>query len=113
MGVRVKLEAVTGKVTEVIALLNSGAESEEPRIVLPEEVAEYLELNKLSAEIAYSEKVATSAEVKLYRKTVKGTVIDNGEELTSTFLYIAVAEGLSELLLSDSAITNFSQLNMK
>ncbi|MBB5253734.1 hypothetical protein [Sulfurisphaera ohwakuensis] len=102
--VRIKLEAVTGKTAYVIALLNSGAESERPSIALPMEIAEQLELDKLKAETAYSEEATTSVEIKLYRDAVKCTLIDGNEELTSTILDVAVAEGLTEPLLSDSAI---------
>ena len=106
MGVRVKvkLEAVTGKITYVVALLNSGAESERPSIALPTSVAEELGLDELNAETAYSEEATTSVEVELYRNALKGTVVDGDEELTSTVLDAVVAEGLREPLLSDSAI---------
>ena len=106
MGVRVKikLEAVTGRSTYVVALLNSGAESERPSIALSTREAKELGLEALNAETAYSEEATTSVEVKLYRNAVKGTVVDGNEELTSTVLDVVVAEGLTEPLLSDSAI---------
>ena len=53
---------------------------------------------------AYSEEAKTSVEIKLYRKAVRGVLIDDGEEPTSTVLDVAVAEGLVEPLLSDSVI---------
>lgn len=91
-----------------MALLNSGAESPEPSIALPTEIAEELELNELKAETTYSEEATTYVEVKLYKKAIKGTLLDNGEELTSVILDVAVAEGLIEPLLSDSAIDAFN-----
>ena len=68
------------------------------------EIAEQLELDKLKAEAAYSEEATTLVEIKLYRDAVKCTLIDGNEELTSTILDVAVAECLTEPLLSDSAI---------
>jgi hypothetical protein len=46
--------------------------------------------------------------VKLYKKAVKGTLLNNGEELTSIILDVVVAEGLIEPLLTDSAIDAFN-----
>ncbi len=106
--VRIRLEAITGKSTERVALLNSGAESPEPSIVLSTEIAEELKLNELKAETTYSEEATTYVEVKLYKKAIKGTLLDNGEELTSVILDVAVAEGLIEPLLSDSPIDAFN-----
>jgi hypothetical protein len=105
--VRIRLEAITGKNTEIVALLNSGAESPEPSIVIPTEIAEELRLNELKAETAYSEEATRYVEVKLYKKAVKG-IIKNGEELTSVILDVVVAEGLIEPLLTDSAIDGFN-----
>jgi excinuclease UvrABC ATPase subunit len=105
--VRIKLEAITGKNTEIAALLNSGAESPESSIVIPTEIAEELRLNELKAETAYSEEATRYVEVKLYKKAVKG-IIKNGEELTSVILDVVVAEGLIEPLLTDSAIDAFN-----
>ena len=51
--VRIKLEAITGKNTEIVALLNSRAESSEPSIVMPTKIAEEIRLNELKAETAY------------------------------------------------------------
>jgi hypothetical protein len=73
--VRIKLEAITGKNTEIVALLNSGAESPEPSIVIPTEIAEELRLNELKAETAYSEEATRYVEVKLYKRAVKGYII--------------------------------------
>jgi hypothetical protein len=105
--VRIRLEAITGKNTEIVALLNSGAESPESSIVIPTEIAEELRLNELKAETAYSEEATRYVEVKLYKKAVKG-IIKNGEELTSVILDVVVAEGLIEPLLTDSAIDAFN-----
>jgi hypothetical protein len=106
--VRIRLEAITGKNTEIVALLNSGAESPEPSIVIPTEIAEELRLNELKAETAYSEEATRYVKVKLYKKAVKGTLLDNGEELTSVILDVVVVEGLIEPLLTDSAIDAFN-----
>ena len=106
--VRIRLEAITGKNTEIVALLNSGAESPEPSIVIPTEIAEELRLNELKAETAYSEEATRYVEVELYKKAVKGTLLDNGEELTSVILDVVVVEGLIEPLLTDSAIDAFN-----
>jgi hypothetical protein len=106
--VRIRLEAITGKNTKIVALLNSGAESPEPSIVIPTEIAEELRLNELKAETAYSEEATRYVEVKLYKRAVKGTLLDNGEELTSVILDVVVVEGLIEPLLTDSAIDAFN-----
>ena len=83
--VRIRLEAITGKSTEIVALLNSGAESPEPSIALPTEIAEELKLNELKAEITYSEEATTYVEVKLYKKAIKGTLLDKWRRVNFSY----------------------------
>ncbi|ACP45124.1 hypothetical protein YG5714_0844 [Sulfolobus islandicus Y.G.57.14] len=83
--VRIRLEAITGKSTEIVALLNSEAESPEPSIALPTEIAEELKLNELKAEITYSEEATTYVEVKLYKKAIKGTLLDKWRRVNFSY----------------------------
>jgi len=95
LAVRVRVRVSWGsRAKTVVALVNSGAESEEPVIVLRPEDAEELGLPLKDFDIV---------EVELASGRTHG-LISKGNALSSTPAYLVVDEGLTEPLITDATI---------
>jgi len=105
MAVRIKLR-VRSRVNEIIspALVNSGYESDVPELLLPEQVAEALELYPGVREAVVERyRVAGGSEIRLLRLKGAGEVevLTEGRSSSPVTCDIVVSEGEEELIISD------------
>ena len=106
MAVRVRVRVSWGsRAKTVVALVNSGAESEEPVIVLRPEDAEELGLPLKDFDIVEVELASGRTHGLISKGRVKVELLDDqGNALSSTPAYLVVDEGLTEPLITDATI---------
>jgi len=107
MVVRVKLRVSRGGRAKVVtALVSSGAESEEPVVVLkPEDAVELGFSLKSDFDIIEVELASGKTQCLISKSKVKVELLDDsGNVLSTTQAYIAVDEGLTEPLITDATI---------
>jgi len=106
VGVRVKiLLEIYGKEHEIIALLNSGYESEEPEIALPKDIAEKLGLWP-PKEFHLDEALTAGGSISVYTLKEKARMkikLDERETKPVDCL-VVISPTLPEPIISDSAI---------
>lgn len=106
MVVRVRIRVSHGgrSVTAVV-LVNSGAESDEPTVVLRPEVAEELGLTLDSFDIVEVELASGRTHSLISKERVRVELLDEeGRVLSSTSAYLVVDEDLTEPLITDATI---------
>jgi len=108
LAVRVRLRIVregSGRSWELIALVNGGAESEEPVVVVDPEVAESLGFSINDFELIEVELASGKTHNLISKEKVRVELLDDeGNALSSTRAYLAVDENLTEPLITDATI---------
>ncbi len=108
MAVRVKVRIVrenNGKSSELIVLVNGGAESEEPVIVVTPKEAEALGFTINDFELIEVELASGKTHNLISKEKVRVELLDEkGRVLSSTYAYLAVDEDLTEPLITDATI---------
>ncbi len=89
----------------VTVLVNSGAESEDPVIVIDSEIAKRLEIDFNDLELIEVELASGKTHNYISRKKYRLELIDEyGHTLSHTYAYIAIDDELSEPLITDVTI---------
>lgn len=102
--VRIARES-SSKSVEVAVLVNSGAESEEPVVVVYPEVAEALGFSISEFDLIEVELATGKTHNLISRERVRVELLDErGVPLASTRAYLAVDENLTEPLMTDATI---------
>jgi predicted aspartyl protease len=102
--VRVRVSHGGRSVTAVV-LVNSGAESDEPTVVLRPEVAEELGLPLDSFDIVEVELACGRTHSLISKERVRVELLDEeGRVLSSTSAYLVLDEDLTEPLITDATI---------
>jgi predicted aspartyl protease len=107
MVVRVKLRVSRGNRAKIVTVLvNSGAESEEPVVVLrPEDAVELGFSLRSDFDIIEVELASGKTQCFISRSKVKVELLDDSDNILSTTqAYLAVDEGLTEPLITDATI---------
>lgn len=108
MAVRVKVRVVSeraGKAENLVVLVNSGAESEEPIIVVGPETAEELGFSIDDFELIEVELASGKTHNLISKEKVRVDLLDEeGKTISSIHAYLAVDENLTEPLITDSTI---------
>ena len=108
MVVRVKIKITrehTGKSKEVIVLVSSGAESEEPVVAVDPETASALGFTIKDFELVEVELASGKTHNLISKEKVKIELLDRkGNKLSQTYAYITVDENLTEPLITDATI---------
>jgi len=111
MGIRVRVKIrflPTGRVVETVALVNSGAESERPSVIVSEIEARHLGIESPEAYGAalylVEEATARSFAYVIREGAVLELLGEEGEVLSSVAADLAVQPGVAEPLLTDAAI---------
>jgi predicted aspartyl protease len=94
-----------GRSVTAVVLVNSGAESDEPTVVLRPEVAEELGLPLDSFDIVEVELASGRTHSLISKERVRVELLDEeGRVLSSTSAYLVVDEDLTEPLITDATI---------
>ena len=94
-----------GKSKEVIVLVNSGAESEEPVVAVDPETASTLGFTIKDFELVEVELASGKTHNLISKEKVKIELLDRkGNKLSQTYAYITVDENLTEPLITDATI---------
>ena len=108
VAVRVKVRIVrecSGASKSLVVLVNGGAESEEPVIVVDPETATDLGFSISDFELIEVELASGKTHNLISREKVKVELLDEeGRTLSSTYAYLAVDENLTEPLITDATI---------
>lgn len=108
MAVRVKIRITrenTGKSKELIVLVNSGAESEEPVVAVNPEIASALGFSVKDFELVEVELASGKTHNLISKEKIKVELLDKeGNTLSHTYAYITVDENLTEPLITDATI---------
>lgn len=106
MAVRVRVRVSRGDRSKaVVVLVNNGAESEEPVIVLRPEDAEELGLPLSDFDVVEVELASGRTHGLISKEKVRVELLDDeGNALSSTLAYLAVDEDLTEPLITDATI---------
>ncbi len=107
MVVRVKTRLLrdNDKMQDLVVLVNSGAESDEPTIVIDKDNANALGFKLEDFDVIEVELASGKTHSYISRDKVKVELLDEeGKVLSSTHAYVAVDEMLNEPLITDSTI---------
>ncbi|MHC1628594.1 MAG: hypothetical protein ACXQTI_07180 [Candidatus Nezhaarchaeales archaeon] len=107
MVVRVKTRLLrdNDKMRDLVVLVNSGAESDEPTIVIDKDNANALGFKLEDFDVIEVELASGKTHSYISRDKVKVELLDEeGKVLSSTHAYVAVDEMLNEPLITDSTI---------
>jgi hypothetical protein len=107
MVVRVKLRVSRGSSAKIVTVLvSSGAESEEPVVVLrPEDAVELGFSLRRDFDVIEVELASGKTQCFISRSRVRVELLDDsGNVLSATQAYLAVDEGLTEPLITDATI---------
>ena len=106
MAVRVRVRLRRGsRSVEVVVLVNSGAESDEPVVVVGPEVAEALGFSTEDFDLIEVELASGKTHDLISReKVVLELLGEEGAALSRTLAYLAVDDALTEPLITDAAI---------
>ncbi len=105
MVVHVKLRVKSlsgGVVKELVALVNGGAHSPEPTLVVDENMAR--ELGYITGEVVEVSTVDSRRSVYLIRNAVEVSLIDEGRVLSKIKAHLVIHPGLEEPLITDTTI---------
>ncbi len=89
-------------IREYVVLVNGGAHSPEPVLVVDENIAR--ELGFTSGEVVEASVADSRRRVYLVKNAIELTLIGNGEELTSIRAHLVIHPGLEEPLITDTTI---------
>lgn len=109
--VKIKLESIKGKDVIASAIANSGFESDEPEVIVPESIAERLSLYpKLPEGTEVEEYKSVGGKFKAYRVKgfVKAWAISEDKSIGSVNVVLTIVPGEDEILLSDKLIDALS-----
>ncbi len=108
MAVRVKARIVresNGRSSKLVVLVNGGAESEEPVIVVTPKEAEALGFTINDFELIEVELASGKTHNLISKEKIRVELLDENERtLSSTYAYLAVDEDLTEPLITDATI---------
>ena len=106
MVVRVKVRLSRGSnVKELAVLVNSGAESEEPTVVVDKDVAELLGFNLDDLDVVEVELASGKTHSFISRDKARLELLsDEGRVLSAVDVYVVIDEMLNEPLITDSTI---------
>lgn len=108
MVVRVKVRIMresSNKSKEVVVLVNSGAESEEPVIVVDTKTAKFLGFSIDDFDLIEVELASGKTHSFISKEKVRVELLDDkGNVLSSIYAYLAVDENLTEPLITDATI---------
>jgi len=108
MVVRVRVRLInegTGHNVEVIMLVNGGAESEIPVVVVTPDIATDLGLDLSNMDLIDVELASGVTRNYISRNTILVQLLDDeGKVLSQTRVYVAVDENLTEPLMTDATI---------
>lgn len=106
MAVRVRLRLRNnGKEITIVALVNGGAESEEPVVVITPQMANELGLNINEMGIIEVELASGTTHNYISNRKLKVELLgETREVISSTYAYVAVDENLTEPLITDATI---------
>ena len=103
MHVRLRVEAVSGAVRELVVLVNGGAHSPEPVLVIDEVLAD--ELGLRGGEVVEVSTADASRRARLLRDAAEVALLGgSGEELAKLKIHVVVHPGLEEPIITDSTI---------
>jgi len=89
-------------VREYVVLVNGGAHSPEPVLVVDENIAR--ELGFMGGEVVEASVADSKRKVYLIRNAVELVLVDNGEELSKIKAHLVIHPGLEEPLITDTTI---------
>ena len=109
MVVRVKVKLVSSRGGEVLAsaIANTGFESDEPELIVPESIAERLNLYpKLPEGVEVEEYKSVGGKFKAYRvkNLVKAWAVSEDKNIGPINVVLTIVPGEDEILLSDKLI---------
>ena len=101
--VRLRVKAVSGAVKELVVLVNGGAHSPEPVLVIDDGLAD--ELGLKGGEVVEVSTADASRRARLLRDAAEVALLGGGgEELAKLRVHVVVHPGLEEPIITDSTI---------
>lgn len=106
MAVRIRLiRELAGKSKSLVVLVNGGAESDEPVVVIDPAVAGDLRFSEDDFELIEVELASGKTHNLISRNKVKVELLDDESKvLSSIYAYLAVDDNLTEPLITDATI---------
>jgi len=103
--VRLRVRPVRGgPLEELTVLVNGGAHSPRPVLVVDEETAGKLNYRGEQGEVVEASVADSKREVYLIKDAVELTLIDGGEELSKLKAHLVIHPGLEEPIITDATI---------